>query len=253
MDTAHDGKPGRIGIVSAMRREISLLLEKLEGAEERECAGRDYITGRLAGREAVLVSAGMGKVRAAMATQALIDLFHVHAIFCIGMAGGLEPSLKPGDVVIASEVVQHDYDLSGGSKLIGFFTDRVGATLVRCDESLAAEAQAAAAQAAAESCPGSLSPVGRTPRVLRGRVLSGDTPVFKRERKEALHSEFGGLCVEMEGAAVGQVCAANGVPFVVIRAVSDRAEGHVMLEFKKNLTRVAPIPQRIVLAMLRKE
>ncbi len=248
MDTAHDGKPGRTGIISAMRREISLLLEQLEGAEERECAGRDYITGRLAGREVVLVSAGMGKVRAAMATQVLIDLFHVHTIFCIGMAGGLEPSLMPGDVVIASEVVQHDYDLSGGSKLMGFFTDRVGATLVRCDESLAAEAQAAA-----ESRLESLSPGGRTPRVLRGRVLSGDTPVFKRERKEALHSEFGGLCVEMEGAAVGQVCAANGVPFVVIRAVSDRAEGHVVLEFKKNLTRVAPIPQRIVLAMLREE
>ena len=245
MNASRKSKARRTGVISAMRHEINLLLEHLEDPQEMEHAGRDYTTGRLAGCEVALVSAGMGKVHAAMAAQVLIDTFNAETIYCIGMGGGLEPTLKPGDIVIASDVVQHDYDLSGGSKLMGFFTDRLGATLVKCDEAMAAKAQAAA-----ERYADTLAGSGRPPRVLKGRILSGDTPVFKRAQKETLHTEFGGLCVEMEGAAVGRVCAANGVPFAVIRAISDRAEGLVMLEFKKNLARVAPIPQRILLAVL---
>lgn len=248
MNTPDTDAPPRVGIIAAMRQEINLLLEHLEGREEREHAGRAYVTGRLAGREAALVAAGIGKVYAAMAAQSLIDLFNCRAILCIGMGGGLEPGLEPGDVVIATEAAQFDYDLSGGSTLMSFFVDRVGATLVRCDETLAARARAAAERYAA-----GLAASERPPRVLAGRILTGDTPVFKKEKKDALYAEFGGLCVEMEGAAVGRVCAANGVPFAVIRAISDRAEGFAMLEFKKSLARVAPVPQQIALSMLREE
>jgi adenosylhomocysteine nucleosidase len=238
MTSPENAAPPRTGIIAAIKTEINLLLEQIEGPLEREHAGKTYVTGRLAGKDVAIVAAGMGKVRAAMAAQSMIDLFGVKSIICIGMGGGLEPSLKPGDIVIASEVAQHDYDMSGGSSFVGFFVDRVGATLVKCDESLIAQARDAAQR------------LEKT-RVFLGRVLTGDAPVFKREKKDALYSEFGGLCVEMEGAAVGAVCAANGVPFLVIRGVSDKAEGLAILDFRKNLTRVAPLPQQIVLAMLR--
>jgi adenosylhomocysteine nucleosidase len=230
--------PARTGIIAAMKTEINLLIEQVEEPLEHEHAGKTYLTGRLAGKDVAIVAAGMGKVRSAMAAQSLIDVFGVKSIICIGMGGGLEPRLNPGDIVIASEVVQHDYDLSGGSSFVGFFVDRLGATLVKCDEALIAQARDAAQR------------LEKT-RVFLGRVLTGDAPVFKREKREWLLAEFGGLCVEMEGAAVGAVCAANGVPFVVIRGVSDKAEGLVMLDFRKNLSRVAPIPQQIVLEMLR--
>jgi adenosylhomocysteine nucleosidase len=228
----------RVGIIAAMKNEISLLLETIEAPVEREHAGKTYVAGRIAGKDVAVVAAGLGKVRAAMAAQSLIDLFGVTSMFCIGMAGGIEPRLIPGDIVIASEVAQHDYDLSGGSSFIGIFTDRVGATLVKCDESLIAQARDAAQR------------LGKT-RVFMGRMLTGDAPVVKREKKEALYRDFGGLCVDMEGAAIGAVCAANGVPFLVIRGISDKAEGLVLLDFRKNLTRVAPLPQQLIIEMLR--
>jgi adenosylhomocysteine nucleosidase len=237
MSEQNDALPAKVGIIAAMKNELSLLLERLEGPVEREHAGKTYVSGRLAGTEVTLVTAGMGKVRAAMAAQSLIDVFSAGSIICVGMAGGIEPRLAPGDVVIASELAQHDYDLSGGSSFVGFFTNKVGATLVKCDPVLILKAREAAER------------LERT-RVFVGRIITGDAPVFKREKKEALYREFGGLCVEMEGAAVGQVCAANNVPFIVIRGISDKAEGLAILDFRKNLTRVAPLPQRIVLAML---
>jgi len=238
MTSPENAATARTGIIAAMKTEISLLLEQVEQPQERQHAGKTYVTGRLSGKDVAIVAAGMGKVRAAMAAQALIDLFGARTMLCIGMGGGLEPHLEPGDIIIASEVAQHDYDMSGGSSFVGFFVDKVGATMAKCDESLIAQARQAAQH------------LEKT-RVFLGRVLTGDAPVFKREKREQLLKDFGGLCVEMEGAAVGAVCAANGVPFLVIRAISDKAEGLVMLDFRKNLERVAPIPQQIVLAMLR--
>ncbi len=231
-----------IGIVAALRQELSLLIRHVRNPVPKKAGGLDMVTGRLNDVEVAITSTGIGKVRAAAATQALIDAFAPGEVWCIGLGGALDVKLKAGDVVIADELYQHDLDLSGGSRVAALLTKGRGASLVKCDERLV--------ELAKGDCH--LSHGKRlTPNQIHvGRIVTGDRAVLKTKDRKELARRTRALCVEMEGAAVGYTCARNRIPFIVIRAVSDTAGGSALLQFAKNAKRVAQIPQQIALSML---
>ncbi len=200
-----------IGIIGAMDEELAMLKAAAEAAECQTLAGMDFCRGKLGGRDVVIVKSGIGKVNAGICAQLLITCFGVCRIINTGVGGALDTRLNIGDVVISTDVVQHDFDVSP----IGFAKGEVpytGLAAFPADEEMRKDAAAAARDAAA----GSL--------VLEGRVCSGDQFIASRDQKQAILNTFGGLCCEMEGGAVAQVCWLNQVPFVIIRAISDRAD-----------------------------
>ena len=217
-----------VGVLCALPQELAFLLDSLEAPAGMDVAGMRFHTGRLDGRDVVLAHAGMGKVNAAIAASLLIERFGAGIVVFSGVAGGLDPALGIGDVVIADHVVQHDagYEAASGfvtyqAGHLPFFspTDQLGYT---ADTELLARARGALDGLA-------LAPIAaagdRLPRLMFGRVLTGDQFVNSEAVRERLHRTLGGLAVEMEGAAMAQACEAFGVPWLVIRALSDLA-GH---------------------------
>ena len=271
-----------------MRQELSLLIRHVRNPVPKKAGGLDMVTGRLNDMEVAIASTGIGKVRAAAATQALIDAFAPGEVWCIGLGGALDEKLKAGDVVIADELYQHDLDLSGGSRVAALLTKGRGASLVKCDKRLVEAASAAAMRGQTPIAKGDCHHYpsdpdgfsGREPgtggaqtplrggqlvdgdchlshgkrltpnQIHVGRIVTGDRAVLKTKDRKELARRTRALCVEMEGAAVGYTCARNRIPFIVIRAVSDTAGGSALLQFAKNAKRVAQIPQQIALSML---
>ncbi len=238
-----------IGIVAALRQELSLLIRHVRNPVRKKAGGLDMVTGRLNDVEVAITSTGIGKVKAAAATQALIDAFAPGEVWCIGLGGALDAKLKAGDVVIADELYQHDLDLSGGSRVAALLTRGRGASLVKCDKKLVKLARDSWGQTLRRSAA---TGKGLTPNQCAkvGRIVTGDRAVLKAKDKKELARQTRALCVEMEGAAVGQVCARNRIPFIVIRAISDTADGNSLLQFAKNYKKAARIPQQIILNLL---
>ena len=213
----------KVGLIGAMVEEIELIKDKLSNVSVRVYAGISFYEGTLHGVDVVLCKCGVGKVNAAVCTQLLVDRFAVSRVVFTGVAGALDPQLDIGDIVISTDCMQHDMDVTA----LGFPRGTIpyeDVSVFAADETLVALA-GRVGEGLADG-----------PRVLLGRVLSGDQFIADRELVTRLHSELGGACVEMEGAAVAQVCAMNGLPFVVIRSMSDKADGSAdvnFLEFTK--------------------
>jgi adenosylhomocysteine nucleosidase len=207
----------KIGLIGAMLEEIQLIEEKLEGLQVTDKAGIRFMEGSFQGKQAVLCKSGVGKVNAAVCTQVLIDRFGVDAVVFTGVAGALDPTLNIGDIVISTDCQQHDVDASP----LGF----PRGTIPFADSSVF-PADPLLIDIAVEA-----SGVGFEGRAMRGRVLSGDQFIASRDTVKLLHEELQGACTEMEGAAVAQVCAMNGIPFVVIRSMSDKADGSAHVNF----------------------
>ena len=186
----------------------------------------DFCDGLLKGTEVVIVKCGMGKVNAGICTQILVDIFHVEAVINTGVAGSLNKQLSIGDLVISSDLLQHDFDVSP----IGFQKGEIpysGLVAFPADKHLQELAMTAVHSAVPDIS------------VISGRICSGDQFVASALQKEKIVSNFGGLCCEMEGAAVAQVCFLNKVPFVVIRAISDSAEEESGVSFETFLKTAA--------------
>jgi adenosylhomocysteine nucleosidase len=240
-----------LAIVSALHDELSALLPRLEGAHVQRIAGRDFHVGRLAGREAVLVLSGIGKVSAAATAALLIDRFDAQSLLFTGVAGGLGAGVQVGDLVVADALLQHDLDASPlfprwevPLKGVSRFATDAGArdVLVRaCDEVLAAPHPALAAFGLADV------------RRHQGLVISGDRFVATSRESAALRQALpDALAVEMEGAAMAQVCADFGRPLSVLRTVSDRADDAAHVDFTSFVAEVAAEFSRdVVLAALR--
>lgn len=222
----------KIGLIGAMAEEIENIEERLAGETVTEQAGIRFMEGTFCGKPIVLCKSGVGKVNAAMCTQLLIDRFGVDAVIFTGVAGALDPSLEIGDLVISTDCQQHDMDASP----LGFprgtipFADT---SVFRADESLVALA-AAASESVGDG------------RAVLGRVLSGDQFIADRETVKLLREQLGGACTEMEGSAVAQVCAMNGTPFVIIRSMSDKADGSAHVNFAEFAVQAADRSFRIV-------
>ena len=212
----------RIGIIGAMESEVANLITRMEGVSYREKAGRRFAVGTLAGKEAVVVQSGIGKVAAAITAQILVDAFEVDALLNTGMAGGLDSRLAVKDLVSATAALQHDFDITAFGHTRGFMfgEDDTKPTLFVADTALCDKARAAAAQ---------VLPAGS--KAIDGIVASGDIFVDDSTLKAELRDGFGAAAAEMEGAAIAQVAAANGVPFVILRTISDLAEHQANVSF----------------------
>ena len=191
------------------------------------------LAGKLSGRPVVLGATGVGKVNAAMSTALLLERFRPEAVIFTGIAGALDPQLQPGDVVIGERLVHHDlvnYTSQGPvpRSVRNPLDDTHNPIFFRSVESLVELAERAGQTAILESVE--IDGRKRPPMVLVGTIATGDSFVGSAAKKEGIRSQLGADAVEMEGAAVAQVCHEHGVPVLVIRGISDRAGGGARLE-----------------------
>ena len=223
-------------ILGAMPVETALLERTLTGRSERRIQGVRFVTGALYGRRVVLAESGIGKVNAAMTTTLLIDHFKPAAVLFTGIAGGINPDLAPGDLVIGQKTVQHDF---GAVVPEGFRTGPTPNPFRRRDNPLYFQAPArllTAAEGAARDVKLARLGTGidaRMPRITRGIIATGDVFVASSSRKTELRKNFQADAVEMEGAAVAQVCWQLNVPCLVIRSLSDAADDHASRDLEQ--------------------
>lgn len=235
----------RIGIICAIPQELAHLEQVFGEAAAVERAGLRFLCGRLEGRDVVLVGAGIGKVNTAMTATLLAERFGCDPVVFSGVAGGLDPELHIGDVVIATRTIQHDCGWIEHGRLhvyqaghVPFFnpTERLGfevpgALLARTRQRLADfRLPALSRRAGGEGVPA---------RIVFGTILSGDQYIHCEETRERLHRELGGQAVEMEGGALAQVCEAFGVGWLDIRALSDLAGRDSRFDFHAFVDEVA--------------
>lgn len=204
-----------IGIIGAMQIEIEGLKASMTNVTEETVSGIRFTRGTLEGREVVCAVSGVGKVFAAIAAEAMILRYGVCALLNTGVAGGLLPELEVGDVALADKVVQHDMNTTALGDAPGLIS---GLNVVE----IAADATLLKALCEATA---SLSYNG-----VVGTIASGDLFVAKQSTKDKIVSTFDAVACEMEGAAVGHVAHVNGVPFAVLRVISDGGDG---MEFSK--------------------
>ena len=223
-----------IGIIGAMEVEIVGILAAMTDITTRSIAQISFHVGRLGDKEVVLARCGVGKVNAAMCTQAMLDKFPVLHIINLGVAGAINNSLNIKDVVVSTSLVQHDFDITA----VGHPPGHVPALGVElhADKDLA--------EAALAVCKEIFK--GSTSTAYLATIATGDQFVADKNVKERIHSNFDAYCVEMEGAAIAQVCHLNQVPFVVIRAISDKADGSADMDFEEFLTAAAANSSKIV-------
>ena len=208
----------RIAIIGAMVSEVELLRERIEGRTTSDHAGKEFYTGTLGGADVVLTACGVGKVAAASRTQALIDHFSPTHIIFTGIAGSLDARIDIGDVVVSTDCVQYDMGVSVFDYPLG---------LVPGFEKIGFDADEKLRALAVESVRAATPEVG----VFEGRIATGDQFVASSEQKTFIHDTFDALCCEMEGAAVAQVAVQCGIPFVVIRAISDKANDDSAVDY----------------------
>ncbi|KLN61821.1 hypothetical protein WH96_05905 [Kiloniella spongiae] len=216
-----------LGVIGAMSEEVQLLLGQLSDVNESMHAGITVRTGNYKGTDIALAQSGIGKVNATICTQMMIDLFKPHKLVFSGVAGGLLPNMQAGDIIIASHVVEYDMDLTAFGRRHGETPGRE--RLIECDPDLVGKATAAFDNA--------FEDVEGAPNLMLGTIASGDTFVQDRDKLRWLQREFAALATEMEGAAFGQTCRLNGLPFVVIRALSDSSSDSASEDFEANLHR----------------
>ncbi|WP_422448210.1 5'-methylthioadenosine/adenosylhomocysteine nucleosidase [Thermoanaerobacterium sp. DL9XJH110] len=209
-----------IGIIGAMEKEVKFFIENMKGAEIITRASMVFYEGNLHGKRVAVVKSGVGKVNAAACTQILIDFYNPRAVICTGVAGALREDLDFGDVVISKDVVQYDVDATcfghepGEIPNLGIKYFEASGELIEIAKKVHDNAF-------------------KDKKAVIGRVLTGDQFLSSGERAAFLRNTFEGSCVEMEGGAVGQVCYLNNVPFLIIRSISDRADGRAVADYER--------------------
>ena len=211
-----------LGIIGAMEEEVEILKEKMEIEETVEIAGMTFYRGVLHNQDVILVRSGVGKVNMAACTQILIDHFNVEALVNSGVSGTLDPGLNQGDIVISVEAVQHDFDTTPVGGKPGEIS-RLGITYFEADKGLVDVAKEAAYNV-------------ENLHIKEGTVASGDQFVAGGEIAARIKDNFGEVsAVEMEGASMAQVAYLNNIPFVIIRSISDKADGGADLSYEEFL------------------
>lgn len=212
----------KIGIIGAEKQEVDLLIAELSfsGApiEKSKRGLLEFHEGLLHGLSVVVVCCGIGKVNAAMCAQMLISEFAVTSIINTGSAGGLASGLSVLDMVVCTDAVQHDFDTT----IFGYLPGQVPGTsspFFASDARLRSLALSAFTRVAG----GTAKEGGFDGKMIEGRIASGDAFIHDDILRERIVSLFSPACVEMEGGAIAQVCAANAIPFIILRSVSDLA------------------------------
>ncbi|MGM9923692.1 MAG: 5'-methylthioadenosine/S-adenosylhomocysteine nucleosidase [Bacillus sp. (in: firmicutes)] len=223
----------KIAIIGAMEEEVQILRNKMEDVQQEVIAGCEFNVGTLDGVDVVLLKSGIGKVNAAMSTTILLEKYQPTAVINTGSAGGYAKNLEVGDVVISSEVVHHDVDAT-------IFGYAYGQVPQMPPTYVADEKLIEASERAAEHIQGM--------QVAKGLIATGDSFMNDPERVEFVRTKFQDLqAVEMEAAAIAQVAYQFGIPFVVIRALSDIAGKESNISFDKFLETAAVNSSQLVM------
>ena len=207
-----------LGIIGAMDEEVAKLKEHMSDVEVITKASMDFYKGKLNGKDVVVVRSGIGKVNAAICTQILVDDFKITAVINTGIAGSLRNEINIGDIVLSTDALEHDVEATAFGYPIGQIP-RMDTLAFEADKNLIA---------LAETCCTKVNPDIKT---FVGRVVSGDQFIASKEKKEWLVENFAGFCTEMEGASIAHCAYLNNIPFLVIRAISDKADDSAQMDY----------------------
>ena len=197
-----------IGIIAAMEEEFEEIVNIMSEVKEKEISKLTFITGKINTKSVVLVKSGIGKVNAARVTQIMIDNFHIETIINVGSAGALNPLLNIGDIVIGEKLIQHDFDITGVGDYISSDSQLI------------------------EKIKNSINNISNEEYKIKvGIIASGDIFCTAVEMKDKIYAKFNADCVEMEGAAIAQVCYLDKIPFIIIRSISDSPNGKNAIVF----------------------
>ncbi|MBE6531691.1 MAG: 5'-methylthioadenosine/adenosylhomocysteine nucleosidase [Ruminococcaceae bacterium] len=205
-----------IGIIGAMKIEVDSLKREMTEVSTETVSGIEFVSGKLYGKDAVVAQCGIGKVFAALCAQTMILRYKIDALINTGVGGTLSDELSIGDIAVSTACVQHDMDTSPLGDPVGLISG-INVIELPADKALCDSVCAAASE------------LGINHR--RGIIASGDCFVSGAEKKAFIKDTFGAIACEMEGAAIAQVCYVNKVPFAVVRAISDSADGSAEMDY----------------------
>ncbi len=225
-----------LGIIGAMDEEVAKIKEQMEDVETKQIASMEFLKGTVKGHPVVVVRSGIGKVNAAMCTQILADIYHVDAVINTGIAGSLNADINIGDIVLSTDALEHDMDAVAFGYPVGQIP-RMDTLSFKADEQLRKTAK--------EIC----EKVNPDVTVFEGRVVSGDQFISDKQKKEWLIENFAGYCTEMEGAAIAHAAYLNDVPFLIIRAISDKADDSASVDYPAFEAKAIEHSVRLLLAL----
>ncbi|SEL63466.1 adenosylhomocysteine nucleosidase [Butyrivibrio sp. ob235] len=208
----------KIGIIGAMEIEVESLKKEMTVTRTLTKANMEFNEGKLGNSEVVVVKSGICKVNAALCVQILVDDFKVTHVINTGAAGSLDAKIDIGDFVVSTDAVYHDVDAT----IFGYKKGEIPQT--GCREFTADSWMVENIKKAAETA-------GITGKLWDGRVCSGDQFISDNSVKDSIKKEFDGLCCEMEGCGIAQACFLNNIPFVILRAISDKADGSDIMDY----------------------
>lgn len=229
----------KIGIIGAMEVEVKHIKETMEITRVVNKASMEFCEGTYVGKEVVVVRSGIGKVNAAICAQILVDVFAVDIIINTGIAGGISDAVEIGDIVISKDVLHHDMDATGFGYALGVIPQMECSTFV-ADKELVALANQVCEE------------LNTDIQTHVGRVVTGDQFISSKEKKAWLKDTYDGFCAEMEGVAIAQVAFLNQVKFVIIRAISDKADSTACDDYPQFEAKAASHAIALVNGMLAK-
>ena len=227
----------KIGIIGAMEVEVETLKSKMTIKNTVKRASMEFFEGSIGNTAVVVVRSGIAKVNAGICVQILVDLFNVTHVINTGVAGSLDARINIGDIVLSTDACYHDVDAT----VFGYKKGEVpqlGTAAFTADSSLREKAKAAIKSTAPD--------LG----VFEGRVCSGDQFISSGDVKDSIKKDFDGMCTEMEGAAIAQGCYLNNIPFLIIRAISDKADGSDIVDYPVFEAKAAKDCAALVLEMI---
>lgn len=228
---------GKIGIIGAMDSEVNTLKNITKINKTTSIADMVFCEGLLNDKEVVIVQCGIGKVNAGICAHTLINIFHCTKIINTGVAGSLDKRLNIGDIVVSVDAVQHDFDIVA----LGHQKGEIPYTGLYAFE---------ADKHMREVALHTINDLNLDVKAYEGRICSGDQFITSNEQKRIIVNDFKGMCCEMEGAAIAQVCYLNKTPFLIIRAISDKTDGSVPKEFFTFKIKSSEISAKIVASLI---
>ncbi|MCJ8341905.1 MAG: 5'-methylthioadenosine/adenosylhomocysteine nucleosidase [Cetobacterium sp.] len=227
----------KIGIIGAMHEEVIELKEIMRIEKEEKLGNLTFFCGELKGKDIVLVECGIGKVNGAICATLMAKYFNVDKVLFTGVAGGLNPDVNIGDIVISTDAIEHDFDTTAFGDPMGIIPRMDTSTFIADKELIEVAVSAGNAIFGEE-------------KIWKGRVLSGDIFVADGEKINWLREFFNGECVEMEGAAVAHVCHVFQKPFLIIRSISDKANSEANVVFSEFVKLAAANSKKLIEGIL---
>jgi adenosylhomocysteine nucleosidase len=228
----------KIGIIGAMEVEVESLKSAMTVKRTVSKASMDFFEGTIGDTEVVVVRSGICKVNAGICVQILVDTFGVTHVLNTGVAGSLDAKINIGDIVLSTDAAYHDVDAT----VFGYRKGEIpqmGVLSFPADKELIEKAKAA------------IKTVAPDLGIFEGRVCSGDQFISDKDVKDAIIKELGGMCCEMEGAGIAQACYLNKIPFIIIRAISDKADGSDVMDYPEFEKKAAHDCAALVMEMMK--